>query len=75
MKKQLFPHIVVDPKIRFGKPVIDGTRIPVNLVVGKIAGGMKIEDVMEEYELTNQQVLDALKYAAKLVEQEEVALR
>lgn len=75
MKKQIFQHIVVDPKVRFGKPVIDKTRIPVDLVVGKIAGGMEIEDVMKEYELTRSQVLSALKYAAKLVEQEQVSLR
>ena len=75
MKKQLFQYIVVDPKVRFGKPVIEGTRMPVDLVVGKIAGGMSAEEVMKEYKLTRQQVLGALKYAAKLVEEEEVALR
>lgn len=75
MKKQIFPHIVVDPKVRFGKPIINNTRVPVDLIVGKIAGGMKIEDVMKEYGLTRQQVLAALKYAAKLVEEEEVVLR
>ncbi|MBI2621168.1 MAG: DUF433 domain-containing protein [Candidatus Levybacteria bacterium] len=75
MKKQIFPHIIVDPKVRFGKPIIEKTRVPVDVVVGKIAGGMSVDEVMKEYELTRQQVLAALKYATKLVEEEEVALR
>jgi uncharacterized protein (DUF433 family) len=58
--KEIAPHIVVDEKIRFGKPVIEGTRVPVDLVVGKLAGGMTIEQVMEEYDLTREDVLAAL---------------
>lgn len=71
-KKKLFDHITVDPKVRFGKPVIDGTRVPVDMVVGKIAGGMTVEEVMDEYNLTKQQVMAALRYAAELVAQEEI---
>jgi len=58
--------------IRFGKPVIKGTRVPVDLVVGKIAGGMTIRDVAEEYELTHAQIQAALRYAAELVKREQV---
>lgn len=72
-KHRLAKNITVDPNVRFGKPVIEGTRVPVDLVVGKIAGGMEIEKVMEEYNLTKKQVQAALKYAADLVAQEEVA--
>jgi uncharacterized protein (DUF433 family) len=42
--KEIIPRIVIDPKIRFGKPVIKGTRVPVDLILGKIAGGMTIEE-------------------------------
>lgn len=73
MKRHIFPKIVVDPKVRFGKPVIEGTRVPIDLVVGKIAGGMTIEDVMKEYDLTRNQIMAALQYAAKLVTEEQVA--
>lgn len=66
--------ITVDKKIRFGKPVIAGTRVPVDLVLGKIAAGMTVEDITREYDLTRGQVLAALRYAADLVSQEEVAL-
>lgn len=72
--KKLYPNITVDKKVRFGKPVIAGTRVPVDVVVGKIAGGMTIEEVMQEYDLAKKQVQAALKYAANLVAQEEIAL-
>lgn len=68
-------HITVNAKVRFGKPVIAGTRVPVDLVVGKIAGGMAVDEVMAEYDLTRRQVLAALRYAADLVSQEEIALQ
>ncbi|MEK7560774.1 MAG: DUF433 domain-containing protein [Patescibacteria group bacterium] len=74
MMTTLFEHITVDPAVRFGKPVIKGTRVPVNLIVGKIAGGMLSADVAREYELTTEQVRAALKYAAHLVAEEELAL-
>lgn len=70
---QLFDQITVNPKVRFGKPVITGTRVPVDLVIGKIAGGMEIPQVMKEYELTKDQVYAALRYAAKILSNEEVA--
>jgi len=70
--KEIAPKITVDPMIRFGKPVIKGTRVPVDLVVGKIAGGMTIRDVAEEYELTHAQIQAALRYAAELVKREQV---
>ena len=69
------PNITVNAKVRFGKPVIEDTRVPVDLVVGKIAGGMTVDDVGKEYDLTKKQVLAALRYAADLVSQEEIALQ
>src|SRR5438552_17990758 len=69
---ELAPSIIVDENVRFGKPVIKGTRVPVDLVVGKLAGGMAMEQVMAEYDLEKQDVLAALDYAAKLVAQEEI---
>ncbi|MBI4159709.1 DUF433 domain-containing protein [Candidatus Wolfebacteria bacterium] len=73
--KQLFPHIAIDSKIQFGKPVIAGTRVPVEIIVGNVAAGMTIEAVAEEYNLTKTDVLAALKYAAKLVAAETILAR
>ena len=57
------PRIVVDPAVRFGKPVIQGTRVPVGLVVAKLAGGMTTDEVAREYEITSEDVQAALSYA------------
>ena len=56
--------IVVDEKIRFGKPVIKGSRVPVDLIIGKLAGGMTYDEVTSEYDLTKEDILAALGYAA-----------
>jgi uncharacterized protein (DUF433 family) len=64
-------QIVIDPTICHGKPVIRGTRMPVSLIVGSLAGGMGFEEVEREYGLTRVQIRAALKYAGELVEQEE----
>ncbi|MGH9364925.1 MAG: DUF433 domain-containing protein [Thermoanaerobaculia bacterium] len=56
---------MVDEKVRFGKPVIASTRVPVNVVIGKLASGMTIEEVVAEYGLMPEDVRAALAYAAK----------
>lgn len=66
------PRIIIDEKVRHGKPVIKGTRVPVELVLGKLAGGMTYEEVMTEYDLTKEDILAALHYAAKHLSDEEV---
>ena len=62
---EIAPRIVVDEKVRFGKPVIKGTRITVDLVLGKLAGGMSYEEVMTEYVLEKEDILAALGYASR----------
>ena len=63
--------IVIDPKICHGKPVVRGTRMPVALIVGSLAGGMGFDEVEREYKLTRDQIRAALKFAGELVEHEE----
>ena len=73
---EIAPRIAVDETVRFGRPVIAGTRVPVDLVVAKLAGGMTVEQVMAEYEIAREDVLAALAYAARAVADEQVrALR
>jgi uncharacterized protein (DUF433 family) len=64
-------EIEIDPRICHGKPVIRGTRMPVSLVVGSLAGGMTFEEVQREYDLTIEQIRAALKFAGELVQQEQ----
>ena len=54
--------IEINPKIRFGKPIIRGTRIAVDEVLGMVAGGMEFDDIKKEYGLTKTQITDALKH-------------
>ncbi len=70
--KEIAPEITVDEAVRFGKPVLKGTRVPVDLVVGKLASGMSVEEVAEEHELAREGVLAALAYAARALADEEV---
>jgi uncharacterized protein (DUF433 family) len=63
-------RIVIDPAICHGKPVIRGTRMPVSLVVGSLAGGMSYEQLRLEYDLTTEDILAALKFVGQLADQE-----
>ena len=65
--------IVRDPAIMLGKPVIAGTRITVEHIMRKLAGGFSVEDILAGYpHLTREQVLAALDYAANLIAHEVV---
>jgi uncharacterized protein (DUF433 family) len=70
--KEIAPRIVIDKNIKFGKPVIKGTRVPVDLILGKLSGGMSFEEIMDEYEVSREDILAALRYAAQVVSQEEI---
>ena len=72
MMQEIAPRIVVDPAVRFGKPVIRGTRVPVDLVIAKLAGGMSEQEVAEEYEIAVEDIRAALSYAAGVLASEEV---
>lgn len=54
----------MDASVRFGKPCIAGTRIDVATVVGAIGAGDAIEAVQDAYQLSRDQVLAAVRYAA-----------
>jgi len=69
---EIAPRIAVDETVAFGKPVIAGTRISVDLVVGKLAGGMTYAEVVAEYGLKEEDILAALAYAAHQLAGEEV---
>ncbi|MEW5815849.1 MAG: DUF433 domain-containing protein [Spirochaetota bacterium] len=67
---EIAPRISVNEKVRFGRPTITGTRVPVDLILGKLAGGMTYEEVMSEYEITREDILAVLDYAAKTLSNE-----
>jgi uncharacterized protein (DUF433 family) len=63
-------RIVIDPAVCHGKPVIRGTRLPVTVIVGSLAGGMTFEDVQREYDVTADDIRAALRFVGELAEQE-----
>jgi len=72
-EEKLLNRIIVDPKVMAGKPVIKGTRIPVEQVLRLLAQGLTIEQILEDHpQLTKEDVMAVLLYAAKLAGKEEV---
>jgi uncharacterized protein (DUF433 family) len=68
-------RIEINPKIMLGKPVIRGTRIPVELIVRKMAEGADEKALLQAYPtLTSNDVHAALRYAADSLAHEEVVL-
>ena len=59
-------RIEIDPAIARGQAVIRGTRIPVTLVVGRLASGMSCEEVQREYDLAPEDIQAALKYVVEI---------
>ncbi|HYU18503.1 MAG TPA: DUF433 domain-containing protein [Chloroflexota bacterium] len=69
----LVDRIVVDPKVMAGKPVIRGTRLTVQYIVGLLASGASVEEVLGEYEgLARDDILACLRYAADMLDNTEV---
>lgn len=63
----LLERISVDPGICFGKPCIRGTRIWVSLLLDFLAGGMSVEEILEEYpQLTKEDIRAAIAYGAEM---------
>ena len=61
-------RIVLDPQIMLGKPVIKGTRITVELIVGRLSEGMTVDELLEAYpHLTKEDIFAALAYCRAVI--------
>ena len=61
----VFGRVETRPEIMLGKPVIKGTRIPVELIVRKLGEGARVEDLLDAYpKLKKEDIQAALIYAA-----------
>lgn len=59
-------RIVANPNILGGKPIIEGTRISVELVLGLLSNGMTIDKIIESYPILSEESIRAvLDYAAR----------
>lgn len=64
--------VIRNPEIMMGKPTIAGTRITVELIMRKLAGGYSVEELLKNYPfLTNQQIYAVFQFAAELIANEE----
>ncbi len=61
-------RISSNPAVLGGRPVIAGTRVPVQIIVGALSEGETLDDVCEGYGISDQDVKAALAYAAEAVD-------
>lgn len=73
MKNKLLNRIIVDPEIMVGKPVIKGTRIPVDLILELLAQKEEICEILKDYpRLTRDDIYAALLYGSSVIKNEEI---
>lgn len=66
-------RININPEIMFGKPVIAGTRITVELILRKVAGGMTVNQILADHpHLSIADIYAAVEFAADYLAQEEI---
>ena len=66
-------RIEMNPRVMLGKPVIRGTRIPVELILRKLSEGSTEADLLDAYpRLTREDIHAAMRYAADTIAHEEV---
>ena len=67
----MFDRITFDPDLMGGRACIRGMRIPVSVIVGQVAHGAAVEEILKEYpDLEQEDVMQALEYAAWLTQEE-----
>jgi uncharacterized protein (DUF433 family) len=67
------PSITLDPNILVGKPVIRGTRLAVEFVIGLLADGWSEADILANYAgITHEDILACLSYARDALSSERV---
>lgn len=76
MADNLMDRIEINPDVMLGKPVIRGTRIPVELILRKLGEGAKESDLLDAYpRLTPTDIQAALAYAANTLAHETILLQ
>lgn len=74
MVREIADRITIDPAVMVGKPVIKGTRMPVELVLAKLAANPDLDEFFLDYpELSVEDVKAVLAYASSLVPKPQAA--
>ena len=66
----VYPRIVIHPEVQGGRPCIEGTRVPVHVLVDGVASGATVSDLREAYGVGTADVRAALRYAAATIEEQ-----
>jgi uncharacterized protein (DUF433 family) len=72
MSVEFAPRITADPQVVFGNRVIEGTGVPVDVVVGLLASGMTAEAVADDYGLQPEDVLAAANNSISILASDEL---
>lgn len=73
MQADLLARITIDPEIFRGKPIIRGRRLAVEHILGLLAAGDRVEDILQAYPwLEPEDVQACLAYAQRVVARERV---
>jgi len=68
-ENQMLERIVINPKVKVGKPVIKGTRLTVEYILGLLAQGATFDEILQEYDgLTSEDIQACLLFATKSLE-------
>ncbi len=68
-ESKLLGRIGVNPKVMVGKPVVRGTRLTVQHILGLLAHGAPIDDILQEYEeLSREDILACIMFAKEALE-------
>ncbi|RME86919.1 MAG: DUF433 domain-containing protein [Anaerolineae bacterium] len=68
-EQEMLERIVIDPEVMTGKPVVRGTRLTVEYILGLLAQGASVEEILEEYVgLTREDIQACLLFASKSLE-------
>ena len=66
-------RIISNHNIVLGKPVIKGTRVPVEIILKKLSEGQTVEDLLEAFaNITKEDILACLEYSADVIASEEL---
>lgn len=70
-----FERVTINPKQMGGLPCIRGLRIPVTTIIGQLAAGQSHRQILDDFpELEEQDIYEALAFAAAAVQERELPL-
>ena len=68
-EQELLERITMNPNVKVGKPVIRGTRLTVDFILGLLGHGMTMQEILQEYEhISQEDIYACLLFAQKSME-------